>query len=201
MYKLYCIDDWYADQVKHWRHDLYAGDQPIDDQPMNDQPIFLPGVKLRAAKEYLKAPDKTDELKKEPGKAQKDGKKKKRKRKKPTREKSLSKPPAAKRLNETMVSQLDVSCFTKTRPIRRLIKAPSIEHAYLAKYARLVFAYQVRVAIRENNAKINFDKICDRERNVRPFCSVSSFNFFFIAGIAFLFRAPFRHFILKRHSG
>ncbi|XP_029163192.1 fibrillin-1-like isoform X1 [Nylanderia fulva] len=107
------------------RPDLYLGDEPVE------EPIALPGVEFLGVKEYLRMSNNTDELKK-PRNAQKDGKKKKRKRKK---SKSLSKPSTAKKLNETVVSQLDNSCFVKTRR-KRLIKAPLIEHAYLAKYAR-----------------------------------------------------------------
>lgn len=56
-------------------------------------------------------------------------------RKKRKKEKSLSKLSAARRLNETALSQLDVSCFSKIfgKPI---VSAPFIEHAVPVKYAR-----------------------------------------------------------------
>lgn len=126
--RIHCIDN---KVFRHFPNDFYLGDQPI----VSD------GSERQTADEYSKASNKTNELKKR--KKTKDGKKRKKKRKKPAREKSLSKSPTSRRLNETVVSQLDISCFAKALG-KRLIKAPSIEHAYLAKYARFVLASRLR---------------------------------------------------------
>lgn len=109
-------------EKRHFHRYLFRGDQPIVSESE------LQGI----TKKHLKTSDELYKLKK-----RRNAKDSKRKTKKPARTKSSSKLPAARRLNETMMSQLDVSCFAKTR--RKRFKAPSIENAYLIKYARLVF--------------------------------------------------------------
>jgi len=102
----------------------------------SDQSIVSDESELQITKKHLKT-DEIHKLKKR--RITRDSKNKERRRKKPARAKSLSKLSAAKKLNETVLPQLDVvSCFAKTP--RKKLKVPSIENAYLAKYTRLVFA-------------------------------------------------------------
>lgn len=116
-----------ADNIsRRFRNDLYLGDQPIAPDR----------GKLQIAKDRLKALERIDDLKKR--RKTKEGKKRKKKRKRPAQAKSTSRLSTATRLNETVVSQLDVSCFARKILGKGLIKAPSIEHARPAKYARFV---------------------------------------------------------------
>ncbi|KYM87211.1 Fibrillin-2 [Atta colombica] len=107
---------------RRFRNDLYVGDQPI--VPDRD--------KVQIAKDRLKALEKIDDLKKR--RKMKESNKKKNKRKRPV--KSSSRLSTATRLNETVVSQLDISCAARKILRKGLIKAPSIENARPAKYAR-----------------------------------------------------------------
>lgn len=100
-----------------------------------DQPIVSDESELQTTKEHLRTSGEIHKLKKR--RSARDGRNKERKRRKPVRAKSLSKLSAAKRLNETVLSQLDVSCFAKIHG--KKLNVPAIENAYLAKYARLVF--------------------------------------------------------------
>lgn len=104
------------------RHDLYLGDQPI---PYKNKP--------QTATNPLKAMERIDELKNH-RKTQESKKRNGKRNRKLAQRKSLSKLPAATRLNETAVSQLDISCAKALG--RRPTKAPLIEHAFIAKYAR-----------------------------------------------------------------
>ncbi|TGZ54063.1 Fibrillin-1 [Temnothorax longispinosus] len=112
-----CVDN----TLRRFRNDLYLGDQPI----VPDR------SKLQIAKDGLKALERIDDLKKR--RKTKEGKRRKKKRKRPA--KSSSRLPTATRLNETVVSQLDISCFARKSLGKGLIKAPLIEHARPAKYA------------------------------------------------------------------
>jgi len=122
MFYVHCVDNIY----RRFRDDLYVGDQPIAPDRS----------KLQIAKDRLKTLERIDDLKKR--KKTKEGKKRKKKRKRPAQAKSSSRLPTATRLNETMVSQLDISCVAKKILGKGLIKAPSIEHARPAKYVRSV---------------------------------------------------------------
>ncbi|KYM93760.1 Fibrillin-3 [Cyphomyrmex costatus] len=108
--------------TQRFRHELYVGDEPIAPDRS----------KVQIARDRLKALERIDDLKKQ--RKTKEGKKRKKKRKRPV--KSSSRLPTATRLNETVVSQLDISCAAKKILRKGLIKAPSIEHARPAKYAR-----------------------------------------------------------------
>jgi hypothetical protein len=63
-------------------------------------------------------------------------------RKKLAREKSLSHLLVAAGLNDTVISQLDNSCFIK-RSKREYIRPPTIEYAHQPKYARFVIALMI----------------------------------------------------------
>jgi len=110
--------------LRRFRNDLYVGDQPIV------------GSEEQIAGKQLEAAEWTDESKKNRGKT-KEGKRRKKKRRKSAQGKSLSKLPAATRLNETVVSQLDINCFANALGKGR-IRAPLIEHTSPVKYARSV---------------------------------------------------------------
>jgi len=118
----HCVDN----ILRRFRNDLYVGDQPI--VPDRD--------KVQIAKDRLKALERIDDLKKR--RKTKEDNKRKKKRKRPV--KSSSRLPTATRLNETVVSQLDISCAARKILRKGLIKAPSIENARPAKYARFVVA-------------------------------------------------------------
>lgn len=109
--------------LRRFRNDLYLGDQPI----VPDR------SKLQIANDRPKALERVDDLKKR--RKTKESKRKKKKRKRPAQAKSSRLP--ATRLNETVVSQLDISCFAKKIRGKGLIKAPLIEHSSV-KYARFV---------------------------------------------------------------
>lgn len=120
---IHCVDN----ILWRFRNDLYLGDQPI----------VLDRSERQIAKDRLKALERIDDLKKR--RKTKEGKRRKKKRKRPAQAKS-SRLPTATRLNETVVSQLDVSCFERKILGKGLIKAPLIEHTRPAKYARFVAA-------------------------------------------------------------
>lgn len=117
--------------MRYFRNDLYLGDQSA----------VLKKGKVQTTKDYLKTQERIDGLKKwrrrNEGKQRKKKKKKKQNGKK-KQEKFLTKISNRMRLNETLVSQLDVTCFPKGSSKKDLIKAPLIEHAH-PKYARFVF--------------------------------------------------------------
>lgn len=120
--------------ARHFRHDLFIGDQPTVPDGRSEP------------RERLDAQERTNVPKKR-GRANEDGKRRRRrkkKRRKPAQERSSSRAPGATRLNVTVASQLDVSCFSRA-PGRGFIKAPSIEHAHPAKYARLARARRVEI--------------------------------------------------------
>ena len=111
-------------RFRHFRNDLYLGDDPISTTPASER-----GEK---AKERLRARKRINELKKR-RKA-----KERKQRLKQTGEKSPSESPLARAaLNETIMSRLDLSCFMKARR-KGFAKAPPLENAYPAKYARFV---------------------------------------------------------------
>nr|XP_012149878.1 PREDICTED: uncharacterized protein LOC105663712 [Megachile rotundata] len=114
----------YDNRFRHFRNDLYLGDDPISTTPVGE----------KAARERLKARKRIGELKKR-RKA-----KERKQRQKQVVEKSLAGSPLASTvsgLNETIMSRLDLSCFMKARK-KGLAKAPPLENAYPAKYARFV---------------------------------------------------------------
>jgi len=65
-----------------------------------------------------------------------------RRRKKLAREKSLSHLLVAAGLNDTVISQLDNSCFIKGSK-REHIRPPTIEYTHRPKYARFVIALMI----------------------------------------------------------
>ncbi|KAK1128171.1 hypothetical protein K0M31_002643 [Melipona bicolor] len=114
-------------RFRHFRNDLYLGDDPIF---LSTTPAAERGEK---AKERLRARKRISELKKR-RKA-----KERKQRLKQTGEKSPAESPLATAraaaLNETIMSRLDLSCFMKARR-KGFAKAPPLENAYPAKYAR-----------------------------------------------------------------
>lgn len=95
------------------------------------------------ARERLRARKRIGELKKR--------RRAKEKKRKQIAEKSLSEPPPASAvaaLNETIMSTLDLSCFMKARK-KGFAKAPQIENAYPAKYARFVSTLRIILSIKE----------------------------------------------------
>lgn len=136
-----CVCPLCVDTIRRFRNDLLVGDQPVAPDRSN----------LQIAKDRLKTPERIDDLKKR--RKTKDGKKRKKKRKRPA--KSSSRLPTATRLNETVVSQLDISCFARKSLGKGLIKAPSIEHARPAKYARFVALIEIEIKKKlENDERI-----------------------------------------------
>ncbi|OAD54469.1 Signal peptide, CUB and EGF-like domain-containing protein 2 [Eufriesea mexicana] len=109
-------------RFRHFRNDLYLGDDPISTTPTEE----------KAARERLRARKRIGELKKR-RKA-----KERKQRLRQAGEKSLAEStPATPRvaLNETVMSRLDLSCFMKARR-KGFAKAPLLENAHPAKYAR-----------------------------------------------------------------
>lgn len=119
--------DFYSHSDNRFRHfptDVYLGDDPIS-----------AAGEERAARDRVRARKRIGELKKR-RKA-----KERRQRMRHGGEKSAVEPPppALPRaaLNETIMSRLDLSCIMKARR-KGFTKAPPVENAYPAKYARFV---------------------------------------------------------------
>lgn len=111
-------------RFRHFRTDLYLGDDPISTVAGEE----------KAARDRVRARKRIGELKKR-RKA-----KERRQRMRHGGEKSaVESPPASPRvaLNETIMSRLDLSCIMKARR-KGFTKAPPVENAYPAKYARFV---------------------------------------------------------------
>lgn len=121
---------------KHWyREELFAGDEPYRERVSREV--------RRAEDDHSQSQDKSQTVmrrgakdlrrrRRTQGERRKHGAKSRRKL---GQEESLSKVAGAGKLNETLASQLDISC-TKKNPKRKSIKAPSIEHANKPRYAR-----------------------------------------------------------------
>lgn len=103
----------------------------LEDQDVEELKKQLPWNHAvpRYSRDTLKTFKERTDVSKKRRKGPDEGKKKRKK------EKSLSKLPAARRLNETALSQLDISCFSKIFG-KPSVSAPSIEHAVPIKYAR-----------------------------------------------------------------